>query len=702
MATLTGEQLKDSYQSLVTIGDSITSNPTSGALENGKGTLLTAVGIGTNSPSGIGDALIEVFNGTDTQLTLRNNNNFGTIFNGNTVGDPTSIFSNVGFKFAIADDKNATNFSEKMRIKSSGDISFRDTSANEAFYWDASTARLGLGTTLPTEKLQIVDSANDIQVRLGSGNAGINPTLRFHGKNTANTTNVYADIRVNPDNQTLGFSGTGTSGGSIEQDALVIDSSGNVGIGTDSPSAGAVGGKVVHVQNSGGTASVRVDRSDASTAGTISMTSGNTTNSLYATGTKPTTFHTNSTEAMRIDSSGNVGINNTSPSSFLSNGRELVLGDGSASHGMTIFSDSAGTGNLFFADGTTGDQAYRGFLRYAHSSDSMEFYTAGAVLRMTIDSSGNVGIGTDSPTSISGYTGATLNNSTNGGFIDLQSNGATAFRFLTNGSVNNIETRTATPIVFLTNTTEAMRIDSSGNVGIGTTSPSVPLEVDVSGTSDVFKLTRDTGANGELNIDFAGANANFNSEQGGYTFTTSTVSNAVSIDSSGNVLVGTTANPLAGQLHSNASGTNFVLYTSGVNWASINNHTNSGTQYFQDFRYNGTQIGSILGSNTSTAYNTSSDYRLKENVVEMTGALDRVDQLNPSRFNFIADADTTVDGFLAHEVADVVPEAITGEKDAVDDEGNPIYQGIDQSKLVPLLVGAIQELRAEIEQLKNQ
>ena len=106
----------------------------------------------------------------------------------------------------------------------------------------------------------------------------------------------------------------------------------------------------------------------------------------------------------------------------------------------------------------------------------------------------------------------------------------------------------------------------------------------------------------------------------------------------------------------------------------------------------------------------------------MEGALDRVAQLKPSRFNFIADADTTVDGFLAHEVADIVPEAITGEKDATeeyevtpavfDDEGNvieeavmgtrPVYQGIDQSKLVPLLVGAIQELRAEIEQLKNQ
>ena len=112
--------------------------------------------------------------------------------------------------------------------------------------------------------------------------------------------------------------------------------------------------------------------------------------------------------------------------------------------------------------------------------------------------------------------------------------------------------------------------------------------------------------------------------------------------------------------------------------------------------------GSISYSGGTTSYNTSSDYRLKENVVEMTGALDRVSQLKPSRFNFIADADTTVDGFLAHEVQEIVPEAITGEKDAVDEEGNPEYQGIDQNKLVPLLVGAIQELKAEIETLKLQ
>ena len=85
----------------------------------------------------------------------------------------------------------------------------------------------------------------------------------------------------------------------------------------------------------------------------------------------------------------------------------------------------------------------------------------------------------------------------------------------------------------------------------------------------------------------------------------------------------------------------------------------------------------------------------------MTGSLDRVSQLKPSRFNFIGE-EKTLDGFLAHEVSDIVPQAIIGTKDQVDEEGNPVYQQIDHSKLVPLLVGAIQELKAEIEILKNK
>ena len=112
-------------------------------------------------------------------------------------------------------------------------------------------------------------------------------------------------------------------------------------------------------------------------------------------------------------------------------------------------------------------------------------------------------------------------------------------------------------------------------------------------------------------------------------------------------------------------------------------------------------VGSISTSGTSTAYNTSSDYRLKENVVYDWDATTRLKQLKPSRFNFIADADTTFDGFLAHEAQAVVPECVTGVKDEVDADGNPILQGIDQSKIVPLLVKTIQELEARITTLEG-
>jgi hypothetical protein len=134
----------------------------------------------------------------------------------------------------------------------------------------------------------------------------------------------------------------------------------------------------------------------------------------------------------------------------------------------------------------------------------------------------------------------------------------------------------------------------------------------------------------------------------------------------------------------------------------IETHSFSTTaQNHMQFRNNsGTEVGSIYVTTTSTTYYTSSDYRLKENVTATWDATTRLKQLNPVRFNFIADADTTVDGFLAHEVQDIVPEAIVGTKDAVDKDGNPVYQGIDQSKLVPLLCKTILELEARITALE--
>ena len=118
------------------------------------------------------------------------------------------------------------------------------------------------------------------------------------------------------------------------------------------------------------------------------------------------------------------------------------------------------------------------------------------------------------------------------------------------------------------------------------------------------------------------------------------------------------------------------------------------------FQRTGGAVGTITTTASATAYNTSSDYRLKENVSYTWDATARLKQLKPARFNFIADADTIVDGFLAHEVSNIVPEAVTGTKDEVDSNDNPIMQGIDQSKLVPLLVKTIQELEARITALE--
>ena len=161
-----------------------------------------------------------------------------------------------------------------------------------------------------------------------------------------------------------------------------------------------------------------------------------------------------------------------------------------------------------------------------------------------------------------------------------------------------------------------------------------------------------------------------------------------------------------------------VNSTEGSSYAvTINCTRNSGSSgHIIDFHENsfaGNRVGTITSSGSSTSYNTSSDYRLKENVDYDWDATTRLKQLKPARFNFIADSDTIVDGFLAHEAAEVVPEAVSGVKDAMmdkdvyDKDGNVTGtesvinpQSIDQAKLVPLLVKTIQELEARITALE--
>jgi hypothetical protein len=164
------------------------------------------------------------------------------------------------------------------------------------------------------------------------------------------------------------------------------------------------------------------------------------------------------------------------------------------------------------------------------------------------------------------------------------------------------------------------------------------------------------------------------------------------ISANGNISIATT-NASSGRL-------NIEGYTNGDRYGIFMRPSANDATPIAFHNVAGSTIGSISTTSSATAYNTSSDYRLKENVVPLTGAIDRLNQLQVHRFNFIADPDKTVDGFIAHEAQAVVPECVTGTKDAVDADGNPVYQGIDQSKLVPLLTAALQEALAEIESLK--
>ena len=134
----------------------------------------------------------------------------------------------------------------------------------------------------------------------------------------------------------------------------------------------------------------------------------------------------------------------------------------------------------------------------------------------------------------------------------------------------------------------------------------------------------------------------------------------------------------------------------------ITTNTSGANTYHLTFHYASNAIGSISTTTSTTSFNTSSDYRLKENVVPLADALAQIEMLQPKQYNFISEPDKTHHGFIAHELATVLPYAVTGEKDAVDDEGNIRPQQVDYSKLVGLLVGAIQELSARVKELENK
>jgi hypothetical protein len=281
------------------------------------------------------------------------------------------------------------------------------------------------------------------------------------------------------------------------------------------------------------------------------------------------------------------------------------------------------------------------------------------------------------------------------------------------GNQGGLDIRTASNYIVLSDGDGNPRqvIDSSGNVGIGTSSPSAKLDVvglgqfkvSSAGTSIPLRLVNDDTSsttvvkaafqNGgviKASINVAVYNNDF------MTFNVGSDTERMRIDSSGNLLVGTTVNT--------ATNTKLSVSYDGnsVNGCGFidSTGTTAGTRYSMFFqRGTGTIVGSISTTTSTTSFNTSSDYRLKENIAPMTGALDVVSQLKPVTYTWKTDG-SDGQGFIAHELAEVVPDCVTGEKDAVDAEGNPKYQGIDTSFLVATLTAAIQELKAEFDAYK--
>jgi len=510
------------------------------------------------------------------------------------------------------------------------------------------------------------------------------------------------------------------AGGTIK---MVLDTSGNVGIGTSNPStmlhlsAGTTNGQ--GGSDAGITMTNKYDNPDNSWSIKPAI------QGVSNTGLEIRDV-TDSRSVMVFDGSGNVGINSSNPSAKLTvEGTFSVRTSSNQS-----FNDSSNANNLTMTDSKAHFNLDGADKDFQISSDTVThaLFVQGSY--------GNVGIGTSSPSE-------SLHVEGNARLADTASMqwGSSKYQTLTGGGgANDLLYRTYATHIFKTATgassntdgTEQMRINGEGiTIGTGTGGGNPP-----STRSLLF------GSDDDRNIQFLGQTAsgvegiigawngvyNFQSSKivfnkpagnvGDIQFWTNQGAGPVkrmTIQHNGTILVNRSSNVEDTKMNINH----------GASWGLVLDGDGSGTDNHIMFNRSGGTRGYITSSSSSVSYSTTSDYRLKENVVDLTGASARVNQLNPSRFNFITDdTNTLVDGFLAHEVATVVPEAITGVHNEVkvwkedeelpdgvsvgdnklDDDGNtiPIYQGIDQSKLVPLLTAALQEALAEIAALKTR
>jgi hypothetical protein len=401
----------------------------------------------------------------------------------------------------------------------------------------------------------------------------------------------------------------------------------------------------------------------------------------------------------------------------------LGIGTSSPSDLMTIQSPASGGGNgITIKRNDNGTDQRVGAISFGNTVDSdlaqitvqtssgnngdgnLLFHTqpngGSTTERMRIDASGNTGIGTTDPSTRLSVRAGSANGIELDQDSDLATDSARLFFnsssggysiFNTSGSLRFNSGATAGS----SSGTERMRIDSSGNVGIGTDSPSNPLHVATSST-DVAKFAT-TGAYTFVTLDNATRNWALSVGSNFDIYDRTAASTRMSIDSSGNLLVGTTSSGVAGSTTNDGvqiqqSGA-INAAVNGAPVAYFNRQTSDGDVIV--IRQAGSTVGSISVASSTTSYNTSSDQRLKENIVDAPSASDDIDAIQVRSFDWKADGSHQKYGMVAQELQNVAPEAVSVGETEED------MMGVDYSKLVPMLVKEIQSLRARVAQLET-